>query len=403
MSFRRYLSLNSVVALIAATPFLMVLSRNIASPIFVFATFLLVIVSWQEQGREILLKSIVKVARSKAAAICLLLLLFMASSTFWTTSVVRGIESTAHLSGILLVFALSVAALAVLKRPSRPVFVLLPAALTLTAVFVVSEVHFDAPVRTLLGGAAEAFRMNRAAVAIVLFLPLALLQDNRIPGQRALAVLAVGFAAFSSESESAKLAFLVTLVSLPVFLALKSKGRWVLGSLLLASLVFMPLAVPHLMSLVPDIIENKLPYGSVGIRADIWTAHARLLTNAPFIGHGVDASLMAAEDYKHTDIPELFLRWGHPHNFAMQVWYELGLIGVALFSVLIFLFFRSIKSVPVELLPALLSTLAAVWTVAVVSHGAWQAWWWCLLGLLCLLWLIELKNSQETVEPSGEN
>jgi len=100
---------------------------------------------------------------------------------------------------------------------------------------------------------------------------------------------------------------------------------------------------------------------------------------------------MAADDYAHTGIPKLFLQWGHPHNFAMQVWYELGGVGVALFAVLIVLFFRTLKFVPAPALPAVLSTISAVWTVFLVSHGAWQAWWWCLIGLLSLVWLLDFK------------
>ncbi|WP_168206243.1 O-antigen ligase [Labrenzia sp. PHM005] len=388
-----------------ATPFLMVLSRNIASPVFVAVTVLLVACAWKDKGWDILWQSLVRIATSKAAVICFLLVLCMVASILWTTSVQRGIDSTLHLSGNLLLFALSLSAFAVLEPSRRLNRVVLPAVLIATAGFVVSEIYFQAPIRGLLGGASEAFRMNRAAVAIVLFLPLALvcLKSGQAAVMRAASVLVVGVAAFSSESESAQLAFMVTLVSFPIFWLLKRNGTWVLGSLVLASFVLMPLMVPHVMSLVPDAIEQHLPYGSVGIRADIWTAHASLLHNAPLLGHGVDASLMAAEDYKHTDIPELFLRWGHPHNFAMQVWYELGALGVALIAALIFLFFRGLKTVPVRVLPALLSTITAVWTVAVVSHGAWQAWWWCLLGLLSLLWLIELKSRQETVEATGES
>jgi O-antigen ligase len=213
---------------------------------------------------------------------------------------------------------------------------------------------------------------------------------------RVVAFVVICLAAFSSESESAKLALMAAAVSYPLFFMLKSRSIWVLGALVLASLILMPLAAPYVMSLIPDALESRLAYGSVGLRADIWAAHASLLINAPVFGHGMDASFMAAKDYSDSGIPDLFLRWGHPHNFSIQVWYELGVTGIVLFAVLIAVFFRSLKVVPAAFLPALLSTVVAVWTVSLVSHGAWQAWWWCLGGLLCLMWLIALKGRDGT-------
>lgn len=397
----KYLNLNSVATLIIATPFLMVLSRNIASPVFVVVTTMLAAIAWKEQGQDRLFRSIKTIATSKVTAVFVLLILFMAASSSWSTSLVRGLESTAHLAGNLLMLALSLAALSVLDlRLCRRSWVL-PLALIAAAAIILCELHLGSPIRGLLGGSDEAFRMNRAAVAIVLFLPvtLTLLPKTFAFGVlRIVALLAVGYAAFSSESESAKLAFVVVLVSFPVFLLLKIRGIWFLGGLALLSLVAMPIIVPHLMSLIPQSVESQLPYGSFGIRADIWSAHASLLINSPILGHGVEASIMAAEDYKYSGIPELFLSWGHPHNFAIQVWYELGLIGVVLFSGLVYLFFRSLREVPDVFLPALLTTATAVWAVSLVSHGAWQAWWWCLIALLSLLWLIELQNVEKRKE-----
>lgn len=395
MILYEHLNTGSVRLLILATPILMVLSRNIASPVFACVVLLLAGIAIKESGRASLVHSVVQIARSPAMAVSGALLCLMAVSTFWSSAGQRGFESTLHLAGNLALFVLALASLRNVARPlpRNPWYLAL--VLVFTATLIVVELHFGSPIRTLVGAASEAFRMNRAAVAIVLFLPLAL---QILPGGRfsvvlkLITVITVGYAAFLSESESAKLALAVTILAFPVFVFLKQRAVWFLGGLVILSLVAMPLMAPHVMSLIPEPVAARLPYGSVGIRADIWTAHASLLKNAPLFGHGVEASIMAAQDYRDTDIPELFLQWGHPHNFVMQVWYELGFSGVALFAVLLFLFFRSLTILPVTVLPALLSTISAVWTVSLVSHGAWQAWWWCLTGLLGLVWLIGLKT-----------
>ncbi|CTQ75446.1 O-antigen ligase family protein [Roseibium alexandrii] len=405
MNVSKYLNLNSVVVTVFATPFLMVLSRNIATPIFVFVAVLLLLFAAIDRSPKAVFQSVIDTARSPAALLFGVLVVFMGLSVGWSTSVERALETTVHFAGNLALFGLCVAALAVSASARLIRSILFPLAIIGTALFLVSEVILGTPVRALVGASPEVFRMNRAAVALVLMLPFvlyALPQAKKVLGLRLAAVLTVGGAAFMSDSETAKLAFIATILLLPVFVLLKDKGIWFLGLLTLGTFILMPVISPHVMSLIPDVLASRLPYGSVGIRADIWTAFSSLIKNHFFLGHGVDASYMAAVDYKDLDVAAPFLGWGHPHNFAIQVWYELGVIGVVLFAALIFLFFRSLRAVPLDLLPAVLSTVAAVWTVALVSHGAWQAWWWCLVGLVSVLWLIELKCRHGAEAPKSD-
>jgi len=405
MNVSRHLTLNGIVVTVFATPFLMILSRNIATPIFVFASVLLLLCAAKDRGLKVLFHSVLTTARTPAAVLCFVLIAFMALSVGWTTSPERGFESTVHLAGTLALFGLCVAGLAVCARAEPVRSILLPLAIIATAVFLAAEVVLGTPVRALVGASPEVFRMNRAAVALVLMLPFvlcALPQARKVVGLRLVAVIIVGLAAFLSDSETAKLAFLVSLTLLPVFGLLKEKGIWFLGLLTLGTFILMPVIAPYAMSLIPDVLASWLPYGSVGIRADIWVAYSSLIENRLLFGHGMDASYVAAIDYKTTDVPQQFLAWGHPHNFAIQVWYEFGLTGVALFAALLLLFFRALRFVPAGLLPAVLSTVAAVWTVAMVSHGAWQAWWWCLVGLVSVLWLIELRCRRGVEAPHSD-
>ncbi len=405
MNVSRHLTLNGIVVTVFATPFLMILSRNIATPIFVFASVLLLLCAAKDRGLKVLFHSVVTTARTPAAALCFVLIAFMALSVGWSTSVERSLETTVHFAGNLALFGLCIAALVVCASTRFIRSILFPLAIIGTALFLVSEVIFETPVRALVGASPEVFRMNRAAVALVLILPFvlyALPQAKKVPGLRLAAVLTVGVAAVLSDSETAKLAFIAAILLLPVFVLLKDRGIWFLGVLTLGTFILMPVISPHVMSLIPDVLASRLPYGSVGIRADIWTAFSSLISNHFFLGHGVDASYMAAVDYKDLGIAAPFLGWGHPHNFAIQVWYEFGLTGVALFAALLLLFFRSLRFVPAGLLPAVLSTVAAVWTVAMVSHGAWQAWWWCLVGLVSVLWLIELRCRRGVEAPHSD-
>ncbi len=377
------------------TPILMVLSRNIATPIFAGVALFLLILAARGSGKELLLDSAKKVLNTKAVFLSVGILLLMAVTLFWTPVFGRGLGSTVYLAGNLMLFLVAVICLKALPSENYSGRFFLCFALIAAAGLILIELQLGAPIRTFLGGSSESYRMNRAAVAIVLFLPLALIF---LPNSRggvllgAATAVIVGYAVFSSISESAKLVYIVLLIMLPVWLVLKRRAVLVLLVCVPASLILMPFVAPYLNDLIPSFVHEQVGYGTLGVRADIWAAFASLLPHAPFLGHGMEASYVAGEVYKHTDIDNHLLGKAHPHNFAIQVWYELGAAGVLMFSVLIVMFFRSLRSVPDEYLPAILATTAAVWTVSLVSHGAWQAWWWSLVGLLALLWVIVLRS-----------
>ncbi|MEP5661528.1 MAG: O-antigen ligase family protein [Hyphomicrobiales bacterium] len=318
----------------------------------------------------------------------------MSLSLTWTPVLGRGSGAVFHLAGNFVMFAL--AAIAVCRIERKPVtYSLLPCIfLFAAAALILIELSFRAPVRTMLGGGWEPYRMNRGAVAVVLFLPFALYHLPATFLARGVGILTVGligWAAFVSESESAKLTFLL----LPfAFLVSRALGRAAIPFFcigILATLLLMPLAAYNLSSFLPVYISEKVGNGTVGMRADMWSEFCRLIWQKPLLGHAMESSYVAMQQYGGSDKHGYLLGGAHPHNFAIQVWYELGAVGVLLFSVLTVMYFRALRFVPDKFLPAILSTTAAVWTVSLVSHGAWQAWWWSFVGLLALLWVIVLR------------
>ena len=159
----------------------------------------------------------------------------------------------------------------------------------------------------------------------------------------------------------------------------------------------MPAIAPAVNALVPQALHEAIGYGTLGIRGEIWTRYAWLIAERPILGHGMEAGHVTAQLLAGTmDARDLgLLDFGHPHNFALQVWFELGLIGVGFAAVLLGLAVRAVSRAPGRLRPAAMATAAAIWTVAFVSHGAWQAWWWCLVGLVALLFAASARGFGE--------
>ena len=75
----------------------------------------------------------------------------------------------------------------------------------------------------------------------------------------------------------------------------------------------------------------------------------------------------------------------HPHNAALQIWMELGLIG-AVAAALVWAAVFSGLSRPRPSAPAAAACAAttAYLTFGAVSFGVWQEWW-LALGAVCAL------------------
>jgi O-antigen ligase len=63
----------------------------------------------------------------------------------------------------------------------------------------------------------------------------------------------------------------------------------------------------------------------------------------------------------------------HPHNAALQVWLELGAVGAALAAALAWLL--GVAAARATCPAAAAGALASGAVTAMLSFGAWQAWW----------------------------
>ncbi|MBV8936314.1 MAG: hypothetical protein JO095_10980 [Alphaproteobacteria bacterium] len=93
----------------------------------------------------------------------------------------------------------------------------------------------------------------------------------------------------------------------------------------------------------------------------------------------------------------------HPHNVILQVWLELGGIGVALSFAPLLLMIRHAFRLPAwrcRLVQALIAgTVAAAAAVGLVSFGIWQEWF--ISGLFVTAVVVVLAARQSAAPASG--
>jgi O-antigen ligase len=182
----------------------------------------------------------------------------------------------------------------------------------------------------------------------------------------------VGVVAFSTVFLRGDAPTLAVVISAVVFAVVLKLGRPAIVALAaLAALYF--LALPWAMLAAEKAglfaaIRDHLP-ASWGARLDIWSFTNGKMLEDPLRGWGIDASRMFP-GYIHL----------HPHDGAVQVWFELGALGAILGAAFWgFIFWRISEAAEQRLFAATACATATVYLViGAISFSLWQEWWVCL-------------------------
>jgi hypothetical protein len=135
-----------------------------------------------------------------------------------------------------------------------------------------------------------------------------------------------------------------------------------------------------------DTLAQSLPL-SWQVRLDIWAYVAPRIAEAPWLGHGIDASrtITAMGQVGDLTFPQVPL---HPHSAPLQVWYELGAVGAGLLAATLaaggLMAGRALSQQPGAAAAACggIAALAVLWSI---SYGAWQEWVIALCGIALAL------------------
>ena len=119
-----------------------------------------------------------------------------------------------------------------------------------------------------------------------------------------------------------------------------------------------------------------------GYRIIIWDYVGELLRDHFLVGYGFDAARVVgatADLMPERNGNSTFL---HPHTGILQIWLELGFVGVTLFTTIAVLLFRRVLVCAPS--PGAMAAAAGTFgfsaTIWLLSYGIWQSWWLAVLG-----------------------
>lgn len=185
--------------------------------------------------------------------------------------------------------------------------------------------------------------------------------------------------------------------------------------------VFVPicfLLLPLMLSKSGMNREVALLWNRTGFLTHYSTLHrlvilsdtAKTIEQKPFIGHGYNTSkfdkvnggekVFTLIDFSGPDKPVIHSKYKmeHPHNFIMQLWLELGFMGVVLWLTLT-LMVLNIMTSNLNRYRLGFSLFLCAHIHLLVSIGMWQSWWWALIAIItpCALYQKQKNHSQKNI------
>lgn len=157
-----------------------------------------------------------------------------------------------------------------------------------------------------------------------------------------------------------------------------------------AGLVTAPCIVTEFAATYPDFRDGLTL--SWQQRADSWVYLAQKIETSPLMGFGLNSarSLNEAAEASKAGVVAL----NHPHNAFLQIWLDLGGVGVALVvMVLGCLGWMALRRIRADRSNGsiIVASLAANSIIAAISYGLWEEWWLATLILsvgICMTGLV---------------
>lgn len=331
------------------------------------------------------------------ALILLLLLAWAALTTTWSRFHPPRLEGA---TGIKLAFELLLYSAAICgarraePRLARRALVVLAWGLAVLGLVLIAEAFSDAALYRGLRAALYSpmdfpyARKNLAQGSFVLALlwPVVASAAARAGAPRWLALpmaLGAGIEAHIFLADAPVLAVGLALLVGGAVWAWPDKGPKALGLLTVAVFLLMPFEAGVARALR---LAERMPL-SWSERLGYWDAASRFIGQRPWTGWGLDSS--------RTFDPYLHL---HPHNGALQLWLELGVVGAALGALVWLVLFWSLAAPRRDSVRAGAAGSAAVYLLfGLVSFGIWQEWWLALGALVAVVVALSRRASPPAV------
>lgn len=253
-------------------------------------------------------------------------------------------------------------------------FPVVTGAAALAALAFGAEVMLGTPLLHAMRGPLVSFtEYNRGVsyLAVFSFPLMAYLCLKRPRWQCAVFILLMLIPVLLTESRATRMAFVVGgVVTMAAHLSLRLTQRaWVI---ILGMMVMMPFLVTQIFVEHHDWVK-RLPL-SWHHRVEIWDYMSYRIFEKPWAGWGIGSSHLLSYAQPHGQMYEYVprLSTGHPHNFILQCWVELGIGGLVMCIAAITTLLGKAARLPAAIAPFALGAWAAGLCIGSVAYSFWD-------------------------------
>ena len=130
-------------------------------------------------------------------------------------------------------------------------------------------------------------------------------------------------------------------------------------------------------------------------RLMIWSYVKEKILEKPLMGHGFFSSRNIANEMRNSESGTKYqLIPLHPHNSILQIWLELGFLGVIIFfSFIKFILDKIFYYIQINRSVATIAFISffQVFTIGQISFGFWQSWWLAIILIALILYKYVFK------------
>lgn len=148
---------------------------------------------------------------------------------------------------------------------------------------------------------------------------------------------------------------------------------------------------------------------SLDARSALYAAYATDIKQVPILGRGVDSSA----HYAFNDLGDAlgdaslkrYVSGGsvpHPHNFFLQIWFELGAIGMVLFLGFMCQLILRIGIAPSRVNRSVLTTSLACLAVPIFAFDIWQSWFLACVIFTFMVACVISDNAQKPTKSEAD-
>ncbi|MEM6811993.1 MAG: O-antigen ligase family protein [Pseudomonadota bacterium] len=245
---------------------------------------------------------------------------------------------------------------------------------------------------------------NRGSVfALLLFLASFFLysrKDNKL-----IYLLFMPFIAllFLTQSQSVQIGFVFAILFYLLFPFKNQIALSVAFALFAVHALILPFVMPAIYDAVPYLGDTPiLKSGFANHRLEIWDFISQKIQTNPWVGHGLEFT----RGYEGFQPRGIYFHWDsilHPHNFVLQVWIELGVIGVLFLISFVCFLMLEIRKMEHSVQKSALAILFTLLLLNSFSYGLWQSWWLGFMFIISGLFLLVSYQSRDYKEEGANS